>query len=151
MKRRFGRPAPTSSIAGGLDVGALAPMVDMMTLLLVFLLRSYSTEAAPLPPSGPFELAGTRSEDPRAGGVEILVSNEAIWIDGDRVAATAYLPNEALVRPIYDRLLTVRGKDRVEVHADRAVPWRVLERVLHSASAAGFTQLSLVAANEASL
>lgn len=150
MKRRFARHAPPSG-SGGLDVGALAPMVDMMTLLLVFLLRSYSTEAAPLPPSGAFELAGTSSEDARAGGVEILVSGEAIWIDGERVVATAYLPEDAIVRPIYDRLLAVRGKGRVEVHADRSVPWRVLERVLHTASAAGFTQLSLVAANESSL
>ena len=135
----------------GLDVGALAPMVDMMTLLLVFLLRSYATEPAPAPPDGPFELAGTVSEDPRRGGVELLVSPEAIWVNGDRVAAIAYLEEGVLIRPMYDRLLQIRGKSRAEVHADRRVPWSVLKRVLYTTRAAGIAELELVAANRASL
>lgn len=135
----------------GLDVGALAPLVDMMTLLLVFLLRSYSTEAAPHPPEGRFELAGTVSEAAREPAVEILISQEAIYIDGNRVIAVPYLPEELLVRELYDPLLLMRGKKRVEVHADRTIPWRVLKRVLHTARTAGFEELSLVAANTSSL
>jgi biopolymer transport protein ExbD len=143
------RPSP--SVPVGLDVGALAPMVDMMTLLLVFLLRSYSNEVAPSAPEGHFELAGTASDASRSGGVQILVSEEAIWVDGHRVAAVAYLPKDLLIRDVYDRLLSVRGKGRVEIHADRTVPYGVLKRVLHTARAAGFTELSLVGANRASL
>ena len=105
----------------GLDVGALAPMVDMMTLLLVFLLRSYSTEAAPAPPQGPFELAGTVSEESRRPAIEVLVSEEAVYIDGHRVIAVQYLPDDLLVHEIYDPLLLMRGKQRLEVHADRHV------------------------------
>ena len=61
MRRRLFR-RDAGGITPGLDVGALAPLVDMMTLMLVFLLRSYSTESAPMPPEGRFELAGTTSE-----------------------------------------------------------------------------------------
>lgn len=135
----------------GLDVGALAPMVDMMTLLLVFLLRSYSTEAAPAPPQGPFELAGTVSEESRRPAIEVLVSEEAVYIDGHRVIAVQYLPDDLLVHEIYDPLLLMRGKQRLEVHADRHVAWGVLKRVLHTARAAGFEEISLVGANKASL
>jgi biopolymer transport protein ExbD len=135
----------------GLDVGALAPLVDMMTLLLVFLLRSYSTEAAPAPPEGHFELAGTVSEDPRKSAVQIIVSKEAIYVEGHRVIAVGYLPDELLVHELYDPLLAMRGKQRVEVHADKDIPWGVLKRVLHTAKAAGFDELSLVAANTSSL
>lgn len=149
-RRRLFRPgeAPTAS---GLDVGALAPMVDMMTLLLVFLLRSYSTEPAPAPPTGPFALAGTTSEDPRTNATEILVSPEAIWVDGRRVIGTPYLPEELLVRELYDPLLTVRDKKRVEVYADQGVPYAVLKRVFYTARTAGFDELVLVGANRASL
>lgn len=139
------------ALSPGLDVGALAPMVDMMTLLLVFLLRSYSTEAAPAPPEGPFELAGTVSEAAREPAVEILVSEEAVYIEGRRVVAVRYLPDTLLVREIYDPLLALRGKRRVEVHADRHVAWGALKRVLHTAKAAGYEEISLVAANKASL
>jgi biopolymer transport protein ExbD len=147
--RRLFRPAPPTS--DGLDIGALAPMVDMMTLLLVFLLRSYSTEAAPSPPSGPFELAGTASEDTRQPAVEILISPEAIYLQGRRVVATAYLGDDPLVHELYDPLLLLRGKHRVEVHADRTVPYAVLKRVFYTAKAAGYDELVLVAANRSSL
>lgn len=149
-RRRLFR-ADEGTLSPGLDVGALAPMVDMMTLLLVFLLRSYSTEAAPRPPEGPFELAGTVSEDPRQAAVEVLVSTEAVYLDGHRVIAVKYLPEDLLVREVYDPLLAMRGRKRVEVHADRGVSWGVLKRVLHTAKAAGFDEISLVAANKASL
>jgi biopolymer transport protein ExbD len=151
MRRRLFSKGGAASSGDGLDVGALAPMVDMMTLLLVFLLRSYATEAAPAPPDGPWSLAGTHSEAPRQGGVVILVSPEAIWVDGQRVAAIAYLPPDLLIRGVYDRLLGVRNKGRVEIYADATVPYGVVKKVLHSARAAGFSELSLVGASGASL
>lgn len=148
MKRLF-RRQPTAVV--GLDVGALAPMVDMMTLLLVFLLRSYSTDAAPAPPDGPFELAATASEDARNGGTEILVSASAIYVDGQRIAAWEFVDGEGVVRPLYDRLLASRAKGRAEVHADRTVEWSRLSRVLATTRAAGFEQLSLVGAYQGNL
>ncbi len=148
--RRLFRPRGPEPLPG-LDVGALAPLVDMMTLMLVFLLRSYSTEAAPAPPEGHFELPGTVSEEARSAAVEILVSQEAVYVEGRRVIAVAYLPDELLVREIYDPLLLLRGKKRVEVHADKTIPWGVLKRVLHTARSAGYEELSLVAANTSSL
>jgi biopolymer transport protein ExbD len=149
MRRLYRRPH--EALAPGLDVGALAPMVDMMTLLLVFLLRTYSHEAAPQPPDGRIELAGTVSEDPRKPGTVVIVSKDAVYVDGHRTVAIAYLPPDLLVREVYDPLLAARNKRRLEVHADRAVPFGVLKRVLHTARAAGFEEISLVAANAASL
>lgn len=148
MRRLFRSEAPAGV---GLDVGALAPMVDMMTLLLVFLLRTYSTEPAPRPPEGDFALAGTTSVDPRRPAVEILVSAEAVWIDGRRVIATPYLPEAGLVREVYDPLLLVRDQRRVEVFADRTVPYGALRKVLASARAAGFEEVALVAVTEAGM
>lgn len=149
-RRRLFRPhaAPAGD---GLDVGALAPMVDMMTLLLVFLLRSYATEPAPAPPVGDFALAGTVSEDPRGRGVEVLVAGDGVWVDGRRLATLVPGDSEALVRPLYEALLKQRGPRRVEVHADHRVPYATLRRVLYTARAAEYDEIALVAANRASL
>lgn len=132
------------SLSPGLDIGALAPMVDMMTVLLVLLLRSYATDPAPMPPAGHLELADTLSEDPRRPATEILVSDEAVYVNGQRVIAVAYLPDSLLVRELYDPLLVQRDKARVEIHAHRAVSWHTLERVLHTAQAAGYQEIALV-------
>src|SRR5688572_20229283 len=137
MRRRRLLSAPPPASSAGLDIGALAPMVDMMTLLLVFLMRSYATDPAPAPPQGSFHLAATLSEDARRPALEILVSSEAIYVEGSRVIATPYLPEELLVREIYDRLLATRDKARpVEIHADAAIPYGALKRILHTAKAA---------------
>ncbi|MBM4391194.1 MAG: biopolymer transporter ExbD [Deltaproteobacteria bacterium] len=147
--KRFRRREAQASV--GLDVGALAPMVDMMTLLLLFLLRTYSTELAPTPPSGPFALAPTSSEESRHGGIEILVANDAIYVDGQRIAAWDYVGTEGVVKPLYDRLLASRTKARAEVHADGTVPWRRLGRVLATAQAAGLEELAIVGGYRGSL
>lgn len=137
-----GRAAP--AVDAGLDIGALAPMVDMMTVLLVLLLRSYATDPAPMPPAGRLELGSTLSEDPRQSGVEILISDEAIFVNGRRVIATAYLPSELMIREIYDPLLMMRDRGRIEIHAHRLVTWAVLEKVLYTARSAGFSDIALV-------
>ena len=144
MKRRRLMGAVPEFTSGGLDVGALAPMVDMMVLLLVFLLRTYSTDLAPAPREGRFELAATTSEDARSGGVEILVSPDAIYVDGLRIAAWSYVEGAGVIDPLYQRLLQSRSKDRAEVHADAGVPWARLSRVLNTAQAAGVKELALV-------
>lgn len=141
--RRLSR-SRSAEIAPGLDIGALAPMVDMMTVILVLLLRSYATDPAPMPPEGRLELADTLSEDPRRQATEILVSDEAVYVNGHRVIATAYLPDTLLIRELYDPLLLMREKKRVEIHAHRGVTWRTLERVLHTAQSAGYQEIALV-------
>ena len=128
----------------GLEVGALAPMVDMMVLLLVFLLRTYSTDLAPAPPNESFALAGTTSDADRNGGVELIVSAEAIYVNGLRVAAWEYIDGSGVIDPLYTLLLQVRPKVRAEVHADASVPWKRLERVLQTAQAAGVEEIALV-------
>lgn len=147
MRRMF-RTEPTRV---GLDVGALAPMVDMMTILLVFLLRSWSTEPPVAAPEGPFELAGTSSEAGRKGGLQLLVSPEAVWVDGERVVALDRLGDDAVVRPVYDRVLALRSPERAEVLVDRTVDWARLKRILATLHAAGVVDISLVGANAASL
>lgn len=143
MRRRLFRKRPEPE-GVGLDVGALAPMVDMMVLLLVFLLRTYSTDLAPTPADEPFELAGTTADADRRGGVELLVSSEGVYVNGHRVAAWEFVEGEGVIDPLYSILLQVRPKVRAEVHADATVPWKRLSRVLQTAQAAGVEEIALV-------
>ncbi len=149
MNRRLIRPQ--AALTPGLDVGALAPMVDMMTLLMVFLLRTWSTEVAPAPPEGRFELASTTAEGSRRPAVELMIASDAIYVEGRRVVSTAAVHQDGLIREVYDPLMMMRSRGRVEVHAHAEVPYAVLRRVLHTARSAGYTELSLVAVNSGGL
>ena len=158
FRTRPGAAEAESAGAGGLDVGALAPMVDMMTLLLVFLLRTWSQDTAPATTG--LELVGTRTGTAhRAGGTEVMITQEAVWLDGVRVT-TIQTPaggpdgqprSDDLIRPLYDRLLPIRDKGVIAIYADRRLPCGALRRVLQTARAAGFAELSIVGASEAGL
>jgi len=143
MKRRLFRHR-VDSAGVGLDVGALAPMVDMMVLLLVFLLRTYSTDLAPAPPNESFMLANTSADGDRAGGIELIVSPQGIYVNGHRVAAWEFIDGNGVIEPLYAILLQVRPKVRAEIHADASVPWKRLQRVLQTAQAAGVEEIALV-------
>ena len=96
--------------------------------------------------TAPFDAA--KFEDHFQTALKQLVQDK---MKGNRVVATAYLTDDQLIREVYDVLLLARNKHRVEVHADKNVPWSVLKKVLHTTKAAGFEELSLVAANAASM
>jgi biopolymer transport protein ExbD len=120
-------------------------MVDLLTVLLVFLLRSWSTEAAPAAPEPGFTLPVASSEAARRGGLEIVVSPEAVYLSGERIAATARATDSPVLRPLYDRVLALRDRARAEVYVDARVPWNALRTVLATAKAAGVDEVSLVA------
>jgi biopolymer transport protein ExbD len=79
----------------------------------------------------------------------LLVSTDAVYIDGNRVIATAYLPEEPMVKEIYDRLLATKNSKRVEVHVDRRVEYGVVRKVLYTARASGVGEVALVGSVEA--
>jgi hypothetical protein len=149
--KRWGSP---ETVQAGLSVAALAPFVDLMTLLLVYLLRTWASEPTPHPPEPVFAVAPTRAAaSRRAGAIEVIVGREAIYVDGQRVVALRYLPGidpsappgpPTRVEELYAPLLAMRGRTRVEVHADATAPWSTLRAVLHTARAAGFTDVALV-------
>ena len=143
MRRRLLPRAPEAP-AEGLSVAALAPFVDMMTLLLVFLLRTWATEPSPAPAAVSFTPALTLSEAPRRGGLSLVVGRDAAWLDGRALPVDAVAGESALVRPLYDALLVQRGTPVLEIVADAEVPWKRLRAFIDTARAAGVEDIALV-------
>ena len=151
MKRRlFGRTPPAGS--HGLSTGALAPMVDLFTLLIVAVLRTWSAEPPLQTPEGDMQLPITREEDPPERGVIIDVGVEGLYVDGWRAGSASYWAEAdgALVTDLYGPLQQQAGGAAVvRAHAD--APWRLVGKVLLTAQQAGFERVSLVAESRASL
>ncbi len=126
-------------------MAALAPFVDMMTLLLVFLLRTWATEPSPAPTSVPFTPALTTSETPRRAGMSLVVGRDAAWLDGRALPPEVGTAEPtSLVRPLYDALLAQRGQRPLEIVADADVPWHRLRTFIDTARAAGVEEIALV-------
>ena len=147
-RRRWPRAAPVA--AAGFGPALLSPLVDLVTLLLVALLRS-AGEAPPIPPpalgqTGALAPPVSRAEDPLVRGLVVDVGAEGIAVDGHRAGATA-----AQRLPELAAALEQRPRGPLLLRVDAGVPWSAVERVLGVARAAGFSDVRLVAASAAGL
>lgn len=133
---------------------ALIPFIDFLTVVVVFLLMSFSASGeGPLTAELPSALHGEALE----AAPIVTVDGTSVSIDGRRMAATADLAQGASierVEALVQDLETQRAnwpmlhphqafEGRVIVQASRDVDFRVLRKVLFSVSQAGYGGVSL--------
>lgn len=150
MRRRvFSRRASGS---GGLSSAALAPMVDMMTILVIAVLRTWSTDAPAQLPEEQQELPLSIQENPVNKGITVDIGVEGLYVEGWRAGSVAYWTDsdDVLIGELYDALQAVSG-DRIMVRAHEAAPWSLVGKVLFTAKQAGYENVELVAVSRASL
>jgi len=130
----------------------LTSMIDMFTILVVFLLKSYSAEGQIVTVSSEMMLPESRSQLPIHLNLEIVVTGEVILVDGDPVVAVteAILSQGNPIPELVDRLSdhleytrqmrgTTDGEDmKVNIMGDVATPAILLQRVMSSCAQAGY-------------
>lgn len=135
----------------------LTSMIDMFTILVVFLLKSYSAEGAIVTISDALTLPKARAAQGIEMKLEIQVNNQVIVVDGDPVVAVnqgllstgGAIP--ALVTRLKDHMeytRVVRGtiteeEMKINIQGDQGIPAILLQRVMASCSEAGFMSQNL--------
>ena len=147
--RRLTKPARKKPDFGA---AALAPMVDMLTILLVFLLKSWSTDPPVRPDDKSFALPTSTSENPVHQALELDVTEEALYLAGIRMAGARFYTeqDEALIRELYEPLQLSAGQP-LQVRMDEDAPYELLRKVLFTAQQAGIEEVTVVAASRSSL
>jgi len=138
--------------SGSLSAAALAPLVDMLTILLVALLRSWSTEAPANFAEEGFALPLSRQEAPVDRGVTIDVGTSGLYVEGWRAGSATYWTDsdDVLVTEVYEALQS-RGGTRAVIRAHKDAPWSLVGKVLFTAQQAGYGDVELVAVASTSL
>lgn len=158
-RRRYELPRQKNSF--GLNITS---MTDMFTILLVFLLQTYSTSDVEILPEAGLRLpASTTSTNP-VEAIKLTVSKELVKLDKTKIAdikdsnfeVKDIDPNDTnFVLPIFNELDKIakdeKLKDnpavkegRILLQADASLPYSTLRKVMYTASMAGFPQLKLV-------
>jgi biopolymer transport protein ExbD len=147
-RRWFGAKART----GGLQLAALAALVDLLTLLLVFLLRAWSSDPPLVIEDASFQLPISSGESHLDSTLVVDVGTESIWVDGKQVVGTRFyeVQDEALVREVYDEVLREGGVP-VALRVDGRVPYRVVRKLIYTLREAGATEVTLEAQSRAGL
>lgn len=159
MKRRF-RPREIKYVL------QLTAMVDLFTILLVFLLKSYSTSSVQMSQIDEIRLPSSSAAIEPAEALRLVVSKKGIYIDEKQVVPlengklhTKYRSNKDryFLNDLYKELDTHAKKSQeigknneahkfkgtVILQADRSLSYGMLKSVMYTAMLAGYADLKL--------
>lgn len=145
----------------------ITSMVDMFVILLVFLLKSYSTSPVNITPSDKLTLpVSTSTKDP-VDVLKVVVSKDGIYVDEKQVvkfdekgevALTDLDANDTnFIRSLYTELdvqatksrdiakvnETIEFDGKVLMQADRGMPYALLRKVMYTSMLAGYSDVKI--------
>ena len=150
--KRHRKPAHRGGFHG---MSSLIPMIDMLTILVVYLLV-HAADYEVVPNSKSIQIPQSMSETKPRETVTVLITKESLFVNGVQLAAVADL--RARPEPVIESLRKVLRteadkrmlKDRddptsheVTVLADKDLPYSFLKKVLSTCTAAEYGKVSL--------
>lgn len=133
-------------------IAAFAPMVDLLTILLVFLLKSYSTDPPVRPDDPTFDLPRSTAIAEVNHVLALDLTDHGVYLGGARVAGTRYYleQDQALITELYNAMLQSPGT-RVQIRADEDLPYVMVRKALFTLQQAGIQDVTVVAVSRSSL
>ena len=139
----------------------ITSMMDMFTIILVFLLKNFSTEGAIVTPANNLTLPHSSVEKRAKEALGVKISRNGITVEDKLVLdETEYgkllkqkefmisLLHEALVNYAEEakKMATISGKDfsaEITIQGDVEIPYSVLTRVMYTCGQAGYPNMNL--------
>lgn len=146
--------------AGNFELN-LTPMVDMFTLIVIFLLQQFSATGEVLFMSKDIQLPDVQYGAEIARAPVVGVSAEAISLEGKRLVDIADIERDDFVNipQLEEALRDLKRafefmhqnnpdnphKGDINIQADKKIPFKVIKRVMYSSTAAGYGNINFAA------
>lgn len=158
-RRQKYQPKLNKNSTFGLNITSLT---DVFTILLVFLLQTYSTAEIDLKPDSDLRLPSSTTMISPTEAIRISLSKKELKLDENKIAdiknsdfsnADLEDTDKNFIKPLFaqlDKLAKEQAdkphiKDgKILLQADRELPYSTLRKVMYTASMAGFPQLKLI-------
>ena len=154
-KRRMGRSRRPSLL-----VLNITSMLDMFTILIIFLLKSYSAEGIILPIPADLHIPFSTTQTAPEPGLIVEVSMDRLVVDGrnlDIDLKAVQQSDDLIIRELYDHLMIKAAQyeqisslnpnadftGKLVLEGDREIPFRYLKKILYTCGQAGFINQSL--------
>lgn len=138
----------------------ITSMTDMFTILLVFLLQTYSTNDVQIDPVNGLRLPASNTERNPVDGLKISLSPTELLFDKTKIASVENNVIEAsvldahdsnFIKPLFEQLQKFNKENeksakigKVLFQADQNLPYSAIRKVMYTASMAGFPNLKMV-------
>lgn len=139
----------------------LTSLMDIFIVIVIYLLMNQSIGVDVAPPRA-IKLPDSVVDTAPRQTVVMTVSNADVIVQGERVATIADVlnSNEDYIDAVGQRMLRIResyigindeslaNSTEVTIMADRAVPFRILKRLMSTSSSVGYGKISLAVNNK---
>lgn len=138
----------------------MTSLIDIMTILLVFLLKSFSSEGEIITPATGLTLPESTAKKRPELALRIAITRNHLLVEGERIVGIkTMMKREGLVIPELEALLedrrattekiaesstSVEFKGDVLIEADRKVRYRILQKIMYTCGQIGFSNFSLL-------
>ncbi len=140
----------------------ITSMMDMFTIILVFLLKSYSAEGQLVTPADGLLLPNSSAQKSAERGLEIKVSQAAILVEdrlvvGGKDMQEVMAQKDYLIQPLRDVLLKYSREARsaarsyaqdfkgsVVLQGDKEIPYNLLVKLMYTCGQAGFPSINMI-------
>jgi biopolymer transport protein ExbD len=152
IKTGLKRKSRHGGAGGGHGPLALIPMIDMMTILVVYLLV-HTADMEILPNTKNISIPQSSSEQKPRETTVVMVTRDMLYVNGQPVLSVADLG--AATDPVVEPLRAALGQEaagvlpdsaagrEVTVMAEKTLPYSVLRKIVATSSAADYTKVSL--------
>lgn len=142
----------------------LTSMMDMFTIILVFLLKQYATSGQLISPSDYLKLPTSTVEQPPEVGLDVVVSQQMILLNGEKIAALEDVINNnpavvenGIITPLRDRMrfyssqakqmevsYGVKFSGKVTIEGDKELQYSELVKVMRTCGSSDYPNLRLL-------
>lgn len=137
----------------------LTSMMDMFTIILVFLLKTYTTEGQLIHPSDDLSLPKSTIQTPLETGLDLIVSKESILVNNKYIIAMADVKQqqgyiiESLKNELSYHSSEARNMEeqtgvpfsgKVTIQGDRDIEYKDLVKVMATCGASDYPNMRLV-------
>ncbi len=141
----------------------LTSMMDMFTIILVFLLKIYSTHGQLIVPSDDLTLPESMTQIQPELGLDVIISSEYILINNKPVERTAEIESSDvfIIPPLQNELLRyareaermqelygIPFSGRVTIQADKKLPYRLLMKIMATCGQSRYPNMRLIVYSE---
>lgn len=143
----------------------ITSMIDVFTILLVFLLKSYASEGQLVQLAETIRLPVSTAQEAIHPAVTVAFNDHALYVDGALLLdelASHVAAEELLIEPLYNVLLDKAARTRqiaaanpsvvftgeIVLQGDREIPFRLLKKIIYTAGQAEYLNQSLAVFQE---
>ena len=137
----------------------LTSMMDMFTIILVFLLKTYSTQGQLINPSDDLTLPSSTTQQAPQLGLDVTVSSDWILVNGKAVERTTTVNEfDGYIIPSLSNVLRQYAQEaaemkekygaeysgKVTIQGDKNLPYKILIKIMATSGQSNFPNLRLV-------